>query len=118
MSHVFISYSRKHQAYVGRLANDLRRNGFDVRIDDRIDYGERWWRTIVEAIKACGAFVVVMTPDAKKIGMDGARNFVGTARPQADFSVADYHPIHRYARGSGAARLRLSCSPVQRQQTF
>jgi hypothetical protein len=66
MSHVFISYKRSDQGYARRLANDLRGHGFDVWIDDRIDFGERWWQTIVQAIKDCGAFVVVMSPEAEK----------------------------------------------------
>lgn len=65
MSHIFISYSRKDQKYARALADDLRENGFDVWMDDRIDYGDRWWQTIVAAIKACGAFVIVMSPDAE-----------------------------------------------------
>jgi formylglycine-generating enzyme required for sulfatase activity len=65
MSHVFISYSRQDQAYVHRLADDLRRRGFDVWIDDRIDYGDRWWQVVVRAVRDCGAFIVVMSPDAE-----------------------------------------------------
>jgi formylglycine-generating enzyme required for sulfatase activity len=66
MSHIFISYSRKDKVYAQRLAEDIRRHGFDVWIDERIDYGDRWWRTIVEAINDCAAFVVVMSPHAEK----------------------------------------------------
>lgn len=66
MAHVFISYSRKDQAYARRLAKAIRKRGFDVWIDDRIDYGERWWHEIENAIETCGAFVVVMTPDSKQ----------------------------------------------------
>lgn len=62
MSHVFISYSRKNQEYARRLAEDIRKHGFDVWIDDRIDSGERWWATIVNAIEVCSAFVVIMSP--------------------------------------------------------
>ncbi|MCB9457515.1 MAG: SUMF1/EgtB/PvdO family nonheme iron enzyme [Anaerolineaceae bacterium] len=66
MPHIFISYSRKNQRYVRGLAEDIRQRGFDVWLDDRIDYGDRWWRTIVKAIEDCAAFVVVMSPDAEK----------------------------------------------------
>ncbi len=61
MAHVFISYSRKNPDYARKLAEDIRKHGFDVWIDDRIDYGDRWWRTIVQAIEDCAAFVVVMS---------------------------------------------------------
>ncbi len=64
MSHVFISYSKVNWDYARALADRLLVEGFDVWIDDRIDYGEDWWRTIVRAIKACAAFTVVMTPDS------------------------------------------------------
>jgi formylglycine-generating enzyme required for sulfatase activity len=64
MSHVFISYSRKNSDYARKLADRLLTLGFDVWIDDRIDYGEDWWRAIVRAIKACSAFVVLMSPDS------------------------------------------------------
>ncbi len=65
-AHVFVSYSRKDQAYARKLANEFRRRDFEVWMDDRIDYGDRWWRTIVQAIRTCAAFVVVMTPDSER----------------------------------------------------
>ncbi len=66
MAHIFISYSRKNQAYARKLAHDIRKRGFDVWMDDRIDYGDRWWRTLVQAVEDCAAFVVIMSPDAEK----------------------------------------------------
>ncbi|MBL7183549.1 MAG: glycine cleavage system protein GcvH [Anaerolineae bacterium] len=65
-NHVFISYSRKDQAYARKLENELRGRGFEVWIDDRIDYGDRWWRTIVRAIRTSAAFILVMTPDSEE----------------------------------------------------
>jgi formylglycine-generating enzyme required for sulfatase activity len=64
--HVFISYTREDQPYTRKLADSLRNRGFGVWMDDRIDFGDRWWQTIVQAIRASAAFVVVMTPDAEK----------------------------------------------------
>ena len=66
MSHIFISYSRKDQTYATQLADDIRKHGFDVWIDDRIDYGERWFDEIEEAIDGCAAFVVIMSPASRK----------------------------------------------------
>ena len=66
VSHIFISYSRKNQAYARALAEDLREHGFDVWIDDRIDIGDRWFAVIVRAIETSGALVVVMTPDSEQ----------------------------------------------------
>jgi formylglycine-generating enzyme required for sulfatase activity len=64
--HVFISYAREDQTYTRELADHLRERGFDVWMDDRIDFGDRWWRTIVRALRASAAFVVVMTPESEK----------------------------------------------------
>ena len=58
--YVFISYSRKDQTYARELVTDLRASGFEVWIDDRIDFGSRWWQTIVEAVRGCTALIVVM----------------------------------------------------------
>lgn len=62
--HVFISYSRHDQDYARQLADHIRQNGFPVWIDDRIDYGDQWFKEIEKAIRASVAFVVVMTPDS------------------------------------------------------
>ena len=64
MSHVFISYSKKNKKYARKLADHLIASGFDVWIDDRIDYGENWERVIFQAIDACNVFVVIMTPES------------------------------------------------------
>lgn len=65
MSHIFVSYSKKNQPYARQLAEFLVRSGFDVWIDDRIDYGDEWWSVIVEAIRHSSVVVVVMTPQAE-----------------------------------------------------
>lgn len=62
--HIFISYSKKNKGYAQRLKKKLLSEGFDVWIDDRIDYGDDWWRTIVQAIRKASAFVVIMTDEA------------------------------------------------------
>ncbi len=66
LSHVFISYAREDQPYTRKLAEGLRQRGFEVWMDDRIDFGDRWWQTIVQAIRASAAIVVVMTPDSEQ----------------------------------------------------
>ncbi|MCB9452923.1 MAG: SUMF1/EgtB/PvdO family nonheme iron enzyme [Anaerolineaceae bacterium] len=66
MTHIFISYSHEDQDYVTQLANDLCQHGFDVWMDGRINYGNRWWRTIEDALKSCAAFVIVMSPNSEK----------------------------------------------------
>jgi formylglycine-generating enzyme required for sulfatase activity len=64
--HVFISYDRDDQPYARGLASSLRERGFEIWMDDRIDFGDRWWREIVKAVRASAAFVVVMTPDSEE----------------------------------------------------
>lgn len=64
MSHIFISYSRTDQIYARRLKDYLQNQGFQVWMDDRINYGDAWFREISQAIRACGAFIVIMTPAA------------------------------------------------------
>jgi formylglycine-generating enzyme required for sulfatase activity len=63
--HVFISYAREDQAYARKLADGLRQRGFEIWMDDRIDFGDAWWREIVAAMRASAAVVVVMTPDSE-----------------------------------------------------
>lgn len=64
LHHIFISYSKYQRKYARSYADFLLQNGFDVWIDDRIEYGEDWWETIVRAITDCDAFTVIMTPDS------------------------------------------------------
>ncbi|MCA9908471.1 MAG: TIR domain-containing protein, partial [Anaerolineae bacterium] len=64
--HIFISYGREDQDYARQLAGHIEKSGFQVWIDDRIDYGDRWFKEIEDAICASGAFVIVMTPDSNE----------------------------------------------------
>ncbi|MCL4876360.1 MAG: SUMF1/EgtB/PvdO family nonheme iron enzyme [Anaerolineae bacterium] len=64
MSYIFISYSRKDRDYARKVADYLLDAGYDIWIDDRIDFGENWERAIFQAIDNCGAFLVIMTPDS------------------------------------------------------
>ncbi len=64
MAHIFISYAHTDHQYARKLADFLLENGFDVWIDDRIDFGSRWIREIFGAIEECAAFIVIMTPRA------------------------------------------------------
>ena len=66
MAHIFVSYSHKDQIYARAFANDLRKHGFDVWIDDRIDYGDRWFEEIEQAIVECAAFTILMSPDSRQ----------------------------------------------------
>lgn len=66
MSHIFISYSTKNAEYAYRLADKLRDEGFDVWIDnDELRASDNWWESIVRALRAASAFVVIMTPASR-----------------------------------------------------
>lgn len=66
MSHIFISYSKYDHLQARHLAEVIRNSGFDVWIDDHIDYGHQWWQKIVEGINNCAVFVILMTPNSEK----------------------------------------------------
>jgi formylglycine-generating enzyme required for sulfatase activity len=65
-SQVFFSYSRKDSEFVDHLASDLEARGVDAWIDrGDIVAGEAGWRQqIVEAIKACNVFFIVLSPNS------------------------------------------------------
>ncbi len=63
---IFFSYSRKDSEFVDRLSADLEYRGINVWIDrGDIFAGETTWRQqIVEAIKSCTVFFIVLSPDS------------------------------------------------------
>jgi DNA-binding response OmpR family regulator len=63
--HVFISYSHKDSEYTHQLAEEMEEHHIPVWIDDRIDYGTRWPRVIQEKVDTCGAFVLIMSDNAR-----------------------------------------------------
>jgi hypothetical protein len=65
MSHIFISYSKQDIDFVRYLRALLEESGFNVWMDEaRLTPSARWWRNIEKSIDGCGAFVIVMSPDA------------------------------------------------------
>ncbi|MEO8394979.1 MAG: TIR domain-containing protein [Chloroflexota bacterium] len=64
MAHIFISYAHSNREYARKLADHLLASGFDVWIDDRIDFGTNWVREIFKAIDASAAFILIMSPEA------------------------------------------------------
>jgi hypothetical protein len=61
MGHVFISYSHKDHVYAHGLAKDLQITGFNVWIDERLDYGSQWPQEIQKQLDACDALILIMT---------------------------------------------------------
>jgi hypothetical protein len=62
---VFISYSRRDEEFVLRLVNDLEDRQAFAWID-RADIvpGDQWRKSIEDGIRACSAFVLVISPDS------------------------------------------------------
>lgn len=62
---IFISYSRRDQEFVTRLASDLDAQVAGVWFDQSsIQAGEKWHDEIMEGIRDCKAFILVLSPDA------------------------------------------------------
>ena len=67
MGHIFISYSHEDKSYARKLREKLRSRGFTVWIDEHnIPPISPFPREIENAICACAALVVIMTPAAAK----------------------------------------------------
>jgi hypothetical protein len=65
MGQIFISYSRKDKDFVDRLIQDLEKNSFDIWVDrESIVGGERWRAMIVDAIRSCDSFLIVLSPQS------------------------------------------------------
>ena len=62
---IFISYSRKDQAYVNKLKESLDEYGLPVWLDEHIDYGTRWRSVIEENLRKHPVFIVVMSSHSR-----------------------------------------------------
>lgn len=61
MGHIFVSYSHRDTEYAHRFADHLQGMGFEVWIDERLDYGSTWPQELQKQLDSCDAFIVVMT---------------------------------------------------------
>ena len=62
---IFISYSRRDQEFVARLAADLDQQVAGVWFDQSaIQVGHNWHNEIMDGIRECKAFILVLSPDA------------------------------------------------------
>jgi hypothetical protein len=62
---IFISYSRRDQEFVTRLASDLNSQVAFVWFDrSTIQAGQKWHDEIMDGIRECKAFILVLSPDA------------------------------------------------------
>lgn len=61
MGHIFISYSHKDTKYAHELAENLQNMGFEVWIDERLDYGAQWPQELQKQLDSCSAFILIMS---------------------------------------------------------
>ncbi len=61
MTTVFISYSHKDKEYALKLVEDMRRQGIESWIDNRIEFGDEWPRAIQENLERSKAMVIIMS---------------------------------------------------------
>src|SRR5215831_15558260 len=64
--HVFLSYRSLERQFALKLAAELRNAGVIVwvdRLEDGIQAGDDWPRTIEEALNSCRALIAVISPD-------------------------------------------------------
>ena len=65
MSKIFTSYSRKDTQTVDKIVADVEKTGIDMWVDrSDIEAGDTWRVQIVEAIDACPAFVLMLSPSS------------------------------------------------------
>jgi formylglycine-generating enzyme required for sulfatase activity len=61
MGHIFVSYSHKDTKYAHELADNLQNMGFEVWIDERLDYGAQWPQELQKQLDGCSAFILIMS---------------------------------------------------------
>src|SRR5258706_4216299 len=62
---IFISYSRRDTEFVTRLASDLNAHIAGVWFDQStIQMGQKWHDEIMNGIRECKAFILVLSPDS------------------------------------------------------
>ncbi|MDQ2693587.1 MAG: TIR domain-containing protein, partial [Chloroflexota bacterium] len=76
--HTFISYSRVNKSFALKLARELKEAGFPVWLDQLdIPAGARWDDEIEKALRECGIFLTILTPDS--ISSENAKDEIGYA---------------------------------------
>jgi len=59
---VFISYARANQEAADQLRADVERCHRDALVDQELTSGQAWWLAILDHIRRCELFVVVLSP--------------------------------------------------------
>ena len=61
---IFISYAREDRDSVVTLREDIEHFRRETWMDEELDGGQDWWETILSNIRACDAFLFVVSPDS------------------------------------------------------
>lgn len=61
---VFISYSRKSDTSAKHIASDIVALGYSAWFDKELSGGQTWWDQILEHIRDCRLFVLVLDPES------------------------------------------------------
>lgn len=61
MAQLFVSYASTHREKVAELASDLASLGHDPWYDRELTGGQAWWAQILQRIRGCDAFIIVVT---------------------------------------------------------
>lgn len=77
MSHIFVSTARPDREVAARVATTLGRETVEVWIDDERAVGDSAWDEVLERIRACEVFVVVLSQD-----------WLGSAKCRAEWRYA------------------------------
>lgn len=94
---IFISYSRRDQEFVTRLAADLNEHVAGVWFDQSsIQAGQKWHDEILAGIRDCKAFVLVLSPDAIQ-----SRHVREELNRALEYSKTIFPVIYRPARWTG-----------------
>lgn len=104
--HVFISYSRRDEAMMVRLRDDMQDERLIVWTDEALTPGDPSWQMAIEsAIENAGCVVVVLSPEAKK-----------SEWVRAELQYAHMHKVTIFpllARGDEATAVPLSLTGAQ-----
>lgn len=60
---VFLSYSRRDLEPLRQLSTDLTQAGFRPWHDQELTGGQKWWDQILDRIRSCDVFVLLLSPD-------------------------------------------------------
>ena len=63
---IFISYSRTDSSFVRQLSTYLHQEEVPPWVDNQLEYGDSWQQLIVERIRRCIVFLIVMSEQARQ----------------------------------------------------